>query len=333
VVERIGIRWPNGPDVSGFMPDYADVVRHRQLPFDMEDPLIFHVLTTLSSGDELLQVMRDGGSLMPASWAEERWGDQVGMIFARDRIAGDDEYLFTTPCNVFAEHHEKAKNNPAVAFRLSYVAAAAKKVAFRVHDLEPPYREAELLVGADSIGLDEDEYDEMSPDELQAEHEEDIAMAVEEQLRAIAECGTQYDAEDALKLTHLYARVVGSFRQESMWVAADDPERVRIFRAAQGLFPECIREAEDDLEWAQDLFIERQVDSLVGSWEDLFGNPAKPLPNFPTRLLTAPSFERPELMVQGSLSLCEAAFYRDEADAWRPVPEEVCLSGRSPGIE
>jgi len=328
MVERIGIRWPHEPDVSGFRPDYADVVRHRQLPFDMKDPLIFHVLTTLSGGDELLQIMRDGGSLMPASEAEERWGDESSMIFARDRIAGDNEYLFTTPCNVFAEHHEKARSNPAVAFRLNYVASVAKGMAFRVHDLEPSYKEAELLVSdPDSLGIDEEEWEDMSPEELQGQFEEEIAVAVEEQLKAIAECGTQYDTEAALQLTHLYAQLMGSFRQESMWVPADDPERVRIFSEAEFLFPECILE-QDDVEWARDLFIERQIESLVESWVDLFGDPVKPFPNFPTRLLTAPSFERPELMVQGALSLCEAAFYRDQDGAWRSVPEEVCLSGR-----
>ncbi len=186
---------------------------------------------------------------------------------------------------------------------------------------------AEQFVSPDALGMDDDEWEELSPEELQDRYEEDIASIVEEQLRAIAECGTQYDSAAAVDLTKLYAQLVGSFRQhDGMWVPKDDPKRLYIFESAQMLFPDCILES--DYSWAEEMFVDRQVAELKESWDHLFGAPDHPLPGFAARLLTSPASLRPELLVQGSLVLCEAAFYRDGRGAWRPVPAEVCEEGR-----
>lgn len=330
MIERIGIQWPREVDVEGFPPEYAETVRARELPFDMEDPLIFHVLTTVDNDAELLQIMSQGGALLPRSWANERWGDKKSMIFARDVAAGDDDYLFMTPCNTFSDVHDRGKN-PAVAFRLSYVLKRAK-VAFRVHDLEPQYKQVEeSLVNADAIGWGyDDEYDwDTGMDEQDERFEEESAETVREQLEALADCGTQYDSEKAVALTLLYADICGLFRQEGMWVPEDDYDRVRIFKAARPLFPDCIHEyLVGEAEWAQELFIERQVDALTESWEKLFMAPGVMVPSFPSRLLAVPGFERPELLVQGELDLCDAAFYRTEEGAWLPVPAWVCEARR-----
>jgi dGTP triphosphohydrolase len=248
------------------------------------------------------------------------------LLFARDRIAGDDEYLFTTPCNVFSQHHDRARDNPAVAFRLSYVADVAEQVAFRVHDLKDMYKGAEGLVSdPPQDDLDEDEWEQMTDEERNELHEEQIASAVAEQIQAIADCGTQYETGVAVELVQLYAQLVGGFRTDATWVPNDDPERLRIYQRAQELFPEALTDADD---WAYELMIEGQVRQLREDWKYLFGDPEEMLPSFPTRLLGEPSGKRPELLVGGSLSLCEASFYRDTQGAWRQVPEEVCLSGR-----
>jgi hypothetical protein len=326
--ERIGLGWPREVDLEGFSPEYAELAPLKRIPFDMKDPLIFHVLTTLRTERALLNIMRDGGSLMPAAWADERWGDEKSMIFARDRVAGDDEYLFTTPCNVFSAHDSRARFHPAVAFRLSYVQRAAKGIAFRVHDLEPQYKQAEELVGQVEFNseFDDDEWDELSEEEQREMYEQDVASTVSQELEDISDCGTQYDKRAAVALTKLYARVIGSFRYDTTWVPEDDPLRLSLYKKARGLFPDCI--LEEDTTWAEESFVGPQIAQLKESWGNLFGAPGTPLPVFPSRLLSSPAQERPELLVRGSLALCEAAFYRDARGAWRRVPHEVCEEGR-----
>jgi hypothetical protein len=334
-VERIGRLWPEPPDTGNFPADYAKVVQNRLLPFDAEDPFIFHVLSTMGDHgegeEELLQAMRDGGALLPRSWADERWGDKKSMIFARDAVAGDDDWLFTTPCNVFAVHHERARYNPAVAFRLSTVVKRAK-IAFRVHDLEPQYTQAEEMA-SDPHSEWFDEEDDPSEHESPDWYEEEKAESVREQLEAVADVGTQYDVEDARALVLLYAEMLGSFRQKDSplsIVPRDDPQALYLLESARPLFPEVVDKVldgdDETMAWLNEIFVVDIADSLAIDWRDLFTAGAGPV--FPWRLMDAPSIKRPELLVQGTLPLCEAAFYRDGQGQWLPVPREVCAVGQ-----
>jgi hypothetical protein len=333
-VERIGRLWPRPVDTSGAPAHYIEILRNRLLPFDMEDPFVFHVLSTVGQHgggeQELLQIMRDGGALLPRSWAEERWGDKKSMIFARDAVAGDDDWLFTTPCNVFAVHHERALFNPAVAYRLSTV--AEHKIAFRVHDLEPQYRQAEQLA-SDPHSEWFDEEDDPSEYESPDWYEEEKAESVREQLETVAEIGTQHEAEAARGLVLLYAEMLGSFRQKDSplsIVSREDPQALYLMESAWPLFPEVVQlvldSDEETMAWLDGIFVADIADSLAIDWRDLFRAGAGPV--FPWRLMDAPSIKRPELLVQGTLPLCDAAYYRDGQGQWLPVPDDVCAAGQ-----
>lgn len=324
-VERLDMHSPRLPDREGFTDAYYETLLARRIPFSMGDPFIFHVLTTVDDGNELMQIMSEGGHLVPMARAAQRWGQVESLILPRDIVAGDDHYLFTTPCNVFSSQHERARYNPAVAFRLSYVLDQAKEVGFRVHDLEPQYKMAEQLAGPDELGLDEEEWEDLSPEELQARHEEDIAELVREQIEEIAACGTQYDFDAVESLVLLYAEVCGSFRDVRGRVPEDDPRRMQIAEEARALFPECVQEVlSGDLETVRDLLIENEATRLAEDWSDLFLD----LWGFPHQLLIVDSTKRPELLVDGELALCEAEFYRARDGGWYPVPEHVCRAGR-----
>lgn len=339
MIERIDLNWPREPDTEGYPEDFVQTVLDRRLPFDEEDPLVFHVLTTLGDFEageqDLKKVMAEGASLLPRSWADKRWGDEKSLIFARDVVAGDDNWLFTTPCNVFSGYHDRSKYNPAVCFHLSTVMRYAKKLAFRVHDLEPQYRLAEEMAGEPDLYDDEDyDFDEDMDDQ---DYRYDLGKAanVSEQIEAIAEVGTQTDAEAAVELTRLYARLCSAFRKTPhAFVRRDDPERLEIYESAYEFFPEVVQkflyDDRDISEWLQDVFVDEIADQLVGNWKELFFAPDTPDPMaFPWILLVREGPERPELLVQGEIPLCEAAFYRDASQAWKPVGKTICKNGLS----
>lgn len=334
--ERIDHRWPDGPDTDGFPKEYAEITRNRALPFDAEDPLIFHVLTSLDEygeGEkEIFDAMRNGGALMPVSRVEKKWGEGRGMVFPRDEAAGDSDYLFMTPCNVTSGLGVDMRHRPAVAFRLSYIVERAE-IAFRVHDMEPSYKRVEdMLVGDSEYGYDDDEPG-MSEKEQETARDMYIAETVSEELQGVAECGTQWDAHDSLLLTNLYARMLSAFRDQRYGTIPNDtPERLEIFETASALFPECIRELDDDSgHWSDEAFIREIVDNIAVGWDTLFIGPQMALFGFPHLLFNTIGAERPELLVKGDLPLCDAAFYRDGRQQWLRVPAEMCDAGRSAG--
>ncbi|RLB36380.1 MAG: hypothetical protein DRH30_15030 [Deltaproteobacteria bacterium] len=333
--ERVSDRWPSPPDVDGFSKEYAEIVKNRQLPFDAEDPLIFHVLTSLdehSEGErEILDAMKNGGILMPVSRVEEKWGGGRGMVFPRDEAAGDADYLFMTPCNVTSGLGVDMRYRPAVAFRLSYIVERAQ-VAFRVHDMEPSYKRVEQML-VDDPEFDFDDDTEMSEKEQEAIRDEYIAETVSEELQGVAECGTQWDAGKSLLLTKLYAKMLSEFRNQRYGTIPDDnPARLEIFETAGGLFPDCISEiikwGPGHGHWTADLFIGPVAEDLASGWESLFLGPPTALFGFPNLLFSTIGAERPEFLVKGELPLCDAAFYRDGQQQWLPVPAEVCDAGR-----
>lgn len=335
-VERIHYSWPRTPAEPTDTPEFTRILFERGLPFDAEDPLIFHVLTTLDENDsgeeQLLNAMRTGASLVPRVYIEEKWGSGKGMVFARDKAAGDDEYLFMTPCNIITGVGVDTRYRPAVAFRLSYVIQQTK-IAFRVHDLEPQYKAVEDRLVGESIGYNEDEEEltEKDEEDRKAIHEMYSAETVTDELQGVAECGTQYDPEDAAALTRLYAEICGGFRRDvGGAILADDPERLYIWESAMNLLPECIRELLEDAEhWSDEAFIRDIIEGLEASWGKLFLGAAKVMWGFPSELLHTVGSERPELMVKGDLPLCEAAFYRNADQGWVLVPLEVCEAGKA----
>lgn len=308
----------------------------RKIPFSEEDPLIFHVLTSVPGYEEgessLLRLMSEAAAILPRARAREKWGGGKGLIFARDEIAGDDEYIFMTPCNVYTsgfigDHGLIAQRNPAVAFRLSQLIDSAEEIAFRVHDLEPQYRSAESMANTDVI-VEGIEWGDEDSDEIPMEViEQSLAEEVSEQIKALADFGTQYDTDLAVELIELYARFLGSFRD------AGEPrvpkESLREFvEAVEALVPESVKEYWDGSDYADDLMIGSEADTIAEDWLRLFGGRDEPIWGFPWALRDRNAVDRPEVMVKGELLLCDAAFYRSARGVWLPVPAEVCQAGR-----
>jgi len=310
-IERIDIFWPREPDCSRLRPEDEDVCRNRPLPFDQDDPLLFHVLTELSpfgtGEDELLHMMQEGVVLVPRA----DLGRDGGLVHHRDKIAGDDHYIFLSPCNLFSRVHDAAKANPVVAFRLSTVLEYGD-VAFRAKDLEYWYAAAEQMAPEAEEWFDDDVI-------MIEPSEEEIAESVRDELEEIARCGTQYDHEKAALLVELYARMCGAFRHNGRFgiVDDDDPEKREIANAAALLMPECLMD--NDLSYRDDLGIGRIIDGISDTWADLFGFSEHTKGYFPHELLLGE--HQPEVMLDGQIPLCAAEWYRDGRGAWRPVPE------------
>lgn len=309
----------------------------RKIPFTEEDPLVFHVLTSVAGYDEgesaLMDLMRDAASILPRAQARERWGDGEGLIFARDEIAGDDEYIFMTPCNVYTsgfsgDHGLIAQRNPAVAFRLSHLLDVAEVVAFRVHDLEPQYRAAETLANTDAITEQIDWGDDEDSDEIPTKLiEQLLADEVSDQIKAIAEFGTQYDTDLAAELIELYARFLGSFRDVGR-SRVPESELSEFIKAVEKLVPDAVTEYWDGSDYAEELMVDSEADTIAKDWLRLFGGRDEPIWGFPWALRDRNSMDRPEVMVKGELLLCEAAFYRNSRGVWLPVPPDVCKAGQ-----
>lgn len=307
----------------------------RKIPFAEDDPLVFHVLTSVSGYDDgefaLMDLMRDAASILPRAQAREKWGGGQGLIFPRDEIAGDDEYIFMTPCNVYTsgfhgEHGVIAQKNPAVAFRLSYLLDVAEQVAFRVHDLEPQYRAAESMVNEDSL-VDQIEWDEESDEIPTKLIEQLLADEVSEQIKAIAEFGTQYDMDAAAELIELYARFLGSFRDVGR-SRVPEGDLADFIRAVEKLVPDAVIEYWDGSDYAEELMIDSEADTIASDWLRLFGGKDEVIWGFPWALRDRNAVDRPEVMVKGELLLCEAAFYRNARGVWLPVPTDVCEAGK-----
>lgn len=308
----------------------------RKIPFTEDDPLVFHVLTSVSGYDEgefaLMDLMRDAASILPRARAREKWGGGQGLIFPRDEIAGDDEYIFMTPCNVYTsgfvgDHGVIAQRNPALAFRLSYLIDTAEQVAFRVHDLEPQYRSAETMANEDSI-VEQIEWDEDSDEIPTKLIEAHLADAVSEQIQAIAEFGTQYDTSLAVGLIELYARFLGSFRDVEYLSRVPDADLKKFIKAVEELVPDAVVEYWDGSDYAEELMIDSEADTIAADWLRLFGGRDEPIGGFPWALRDRNAVDRPEVMVKGELLLCEAAFYRNARGVWLPVPTDVCEAGK-----
>lgn len=318
-------------------PGYAQLLYARGLPFSQEDPFIFHVLTTIVGADDtelLLDLMGQGARLVPRAEAAERWGSGRGLIFGRDIAAGDDRYIFTTPCHPFSADAPIAVSAPAVAFRLSTVMRLAKgeSVGFRVYDLDGAYMSIVEVLAGEPVdeyegGSYEDEYDEYGEEDMLPSGEAyDLqrAYAVREELEAIAECGTQWDPDKAVALVKLYARMLVAYRGLNPEAASEVQDQ--IFGQARRLIP---RDVCDEV---REVFREEAPEALatlpgavLGGWERLFGSRDDDSLH---RLFRASRDKRPEFLVGAHLPLCEAEFYRDAEQRWLPVPEHVCQTGR-----
>jgi hypothetical protein len=322
-------------------PGFVEMMKNRAMPFSVQDPLIFHVLTTLRTDDErmLFSLMRRGAQLVPRDRVQEPWSVNKGLIFARDEAAGDGAFIFTTPCHTYSSSVGVATDAPAVAFRLSTVLKHAEELGFRANDLEPHYGMAVEALTDDSMDFDLDEDD--TEEEREAAYQHARADAVSEELETIADFGTQRDADAAVELVHAYAASIAVLLGEDS-IEELDPRLEAIWEAASPFFP--IDTWREILEYAEESPIPPNIfDRIVLDWRRLFfGSDTRRLPDdlpHPTvhvagyrrsgrwRMFESFQGERPELLVRGELPLCEAAFYRDHKQQWLPVPREVCREG------
>jgi len=302
--ERIGTSWPNERERRD---EVDERYRLRDIPFNVDHPLLFHVLSTLPEGQdgetELLDLMRRGVALLPRNKiAREPWGDTTarGKMFAADVEAGDDVYVFTTPCHPVAI--SDLDDKPALAFD-ARVVAARSKIAFRPTDMEPFYRRLTSLVSEESFYENEYGYDDDSPSD-----ERDLAFAkyaasdVGEDLRSLAECSTQTDATKAGKLVLRYSH--------ALWESGVE-------------FPETLVPEQCEL-WGDSLIEPSVVEDIDKAWRLIFEPEVQN--KFPWNLILADS--RPEVLIRGILPLCEATFFRDAERRWLSVPKDVCDIGR-----
>lgn len=176
------------------------------LPLDYDDPLVFHVFTGLdeTQGELLDDMIHAGGMLQPLNMLGKhvRGSMQVGA----DKVAGDGDYIFMTPCTTFDDGELSGTAfarpySPAVAYRLSTLARIAGVLYFRPHDLLAAYMDVFQAVevsNADPEGECDDAED------VDACLDAAIASYVSEELEEIAESGT-VRGHDAVELVRLRA--------------------------------------------------------------------------------------------------------------------------------
>jgi hypothetical protein len=327
--DLIRVRPEYQPDLSDYPEHYAAIAESRFLPFSSEDPLIFHVLTTLVAEEEprLFALMREGAQLAPRDRMADpnEWGAGAGLVMSADEVAGDGAYIFTTPCQTYSAEESTATYAPAVAFRLSTILEYAEGLAFRANDLEPHYvRVIETLAGEPDLFDDEDEDGE---DEDQSHrYERARAENVAEELETVADFGTQRDADDAEALVRIFAESIYALLDRDE-VPHDDPAARAIYRRAKRHFPSTTW---SEIKGSDTVVPPGALQGVEREWKERFLG-ARDLADYRRgglwRLYDAPRSERPELLIEGTLPLCAATFYRNHRRQWLPVPDEVCRAG------
>lgn len=183
----------------------------RSLPFSFEHPLLFHELTTLPHGQEGEEIFKDllldNAVLTPLALRdEEAWlkfdKKNKGKIFSFDIAAGDDEYLFFTPCHPLNLGSPLIK--PAVAFDANLLVHEASRPGFRPTDLEKHYK---LVMSTLLIDVDNDE---------------ENVHAASEELQAVASIMTRSGITPVMGLIKLYQDIL--FR-ESLYVDSFDLQK------------------------------------------------------------------------------------------------------------
>lgn len=266
-----------------FLPD--------EIPFDQEDPLCFHVLTTLGAGEpaerRLLQLAEEGAEIAPPSAVGAQWGEAsayAGMR-PRDIAAGDADYAFFTPLRPF--HYSTTWGSdmsryPALAFRASVLQDYG--FAFRVVDLEPYY-----TIITNSINED-DLYEEEGP----VDFEQVIADIASEDLVEVASCGTEEDAVAAMRLLRAYS-------DSLLHNTPIDPDLLPIdqCRYPEGMLPPALEEA---------------LDGVARTWR-VFAQRATHQP-FPDIVFHR---DPPEILVPKPVPICLADWYRTPERTWEDL--------------
>jgi hypothetical protein len=327
-------------DPEGMSPHYLSDAHLRGLPFDpTQSPLLFHVLTTVTAGPEgteqLLDLIEDGGVLLPFAERESegyrRWrqGEKASLLFGRDIAAGDDRYIFTTPCHPFSGRDDTFR--PAVIFDAKTVARNIP-IAFRPVDLEGAYRVLEPQDFDSDYAMEnipEDEWAAMSEAEQQRAAEQAAAESIQEALEVVVECGTQTDPDAAFALIELYWQTLTLENTTTRPASSQS-----VHRAVRKLRPPCellvdADDADDFVEAAYAMGVQpndlsEALHAIDQAWTRAFLN----FHGFPRSLFHRQRDLRPEVLVEGPLPLSEALFYRDSGQRWMPIPDEVREAGR-----
>ena len=281
-----------------------DSQRHLAVPFSASSPLVFHVLTGLPehrTGDAALMDLIAGGTeLVPP--AESEHG--TNLLLPRDAAAGDDRYLFLSALNTF---RLKLAGEPALAFDAGALWDASEDgFAFRVHDLEPVYKQLTEQVEHYGDDVPED-WEEWSDEERERYMEEEAAGTWASELEWAAELGTQTDPEQAWALFDLHIRQ-----------AAGDLTPKQAWAKAKKLLPALdIDEGELGAE---------EMASIPEDWRDLFLEAPTSLQDAVWGVSMGKS---PEILYPAPLPLCCATFWRDHRGVWAPIPPEICAAGRA----
>ena len=286
------------------------------LPFSLEKPLLFHELSTVppgTHGDEILEdLLNRRAVLSPLNLrGDEPWADPEKLpkrlkkrdvqIFPVDIAAGDDKYLFFTPCHpLHADFLPNAR--PAVAFDAHDLVQRATNPGFRPRDLEGYYKNVIDHVGV----LLEDE----DPDDPEAEPAPDY-FSIETELHAVAEILTRNGAIPVKELIDLYNDLI--FR------GFDDKKRPQTKRPTypRDLMVELDQIIQPSTESDTVLWLAEECNIEIDpgeEWVHAFQNINK-YPYVPE--------QPPEVVIDALVPLNIGLFFRDGVGRWHPMPESV----------
>jgi len=295
--------------------DYENFQREAY-PFSATNPLLFHVLTGAPEGIEgeryALDLVRQGVELMPAADVP----GMKGLVRARDRVAGDDRFVFLTPLTTFGASESITAVNrqdvgrPAFAFDAATLWDASKNgFQFRVRDLEEAYANIEPPEAPWEWreGIDDDEWEAMSYSQLEDAMDEARAEAVREDLECMAEAGT-ITGDDAWEALMIYAQRAGGL------ISAQEAQA-----AGQPLIPEP-----PDEDWCPEAAEIARRWELRERWLDMFwglGDPQATI--FGSRA------NKPEVLYPGTIPLCCATWFRRGNGEWVRLDPALCEQGRA----
>lgn len=257
----------------------------HDLPINRERPLIFHELTTMPKGPEgeivFKELVRRNVTLIPLSWRDEqdpnwmiRVDREIGTIFEWDKAAGDDRYLFYTPCHPLT-HHKR----PALAFDAETLLRMANHPGFRPHDLEGMYRNVMQILKVDTDA-------------------EENAHVINDELSASAEILTRHGFDPVLGLIRLYNELIFNFTEldhNDLMEKIDELVQPLLHR--------------DTITWLREEHDVRIDPEEV--WIRAFQT-------FDARGITE---SPPEVLIDCSVPITKALFWRDRNGTWQSMEE------------
>lgn len=277
------------------------------MPWDDDDPILFHVLTTLDRGTkgaaELGRLVRDGVSLAPA-----RGRGSAGRVKDIDARAGDDRYVFLSAGRMYRGDDSDAGGwlggrdgyaEPALAFRWADVARRGP-IGWRPHDMLGPY---EALV--------------------RRARRASRQPPTDDHLRALAEAATVWDGASVRSLARLWLA--------SLKASGDERAGRRVAAEAKAVWAPFAEGAAarlagvplaraSDVRWGDPF----RVASVRASVRN-YGSPPMRWPEVLVAMFG------PELLLLGTLPVRSASWYLDAADhLWKPMDRHPDLAWASP---